>query len=54
MVIFPYNYGLPIDHVEDDGEEDCALPVDLARLLEQEQKEFQPHQGPIEVINLGI
>lgn len=47
------NSGFPINQAEDDDEEDCELPVELARLIEHE-KEIQPHQEPIEVINLGF
>lgn len=36
------------------SKEDCELSTELTRLLEQEQKEVQPHQEPVEVINLGI
>lgn len=43
MTIIPCNYGLPINHAEDDGEEDCELPAELVRLLEQEQKDIHPN-----------
>lgn len=46
-------YGFPINHVEDGDEEDCEVPVELARLLEHKEKEIQPHKESIEVINLG-
>lgn len=48
-----YNFGLPINHAKDDGEEDCELSAKLAMLLEQEQNEIQLHQEPVEVVNLG-
>ncbi|MCH79882.1 protein NYNRIN-like, partial [Trifolium medium] len=51
--IIPYDFELPINHSEEDGEEDCELPEELARLLEQEEKIIQPHQEPVDVINLG-
>ncbi|KAI5383612.1 hypothetical protein KIW84_070837 [Lathyrus oleraceus] len=47
------NNRLPINHAKDDDGEDCELPPELARLLEQEQKEIRPHQDPVEVIDLG-
>lgn len=43
MAIIPCNSRLPINHAEDDGGEDCELPTELAMLLEEEQKEIQPH-----------
>ncbi|XP_050892835.1 uncharacterized protein LOC127098317 [Lathyrus oleraceus] len=45
--------GLPINQAEDDSEEDCELPAELARLLEHEEKEIQPYKEPVYVINLG-
>lgn len=30
-------------HIDEDCEEDCELPEDLARLLRQESKVIQPH-----------
>jgi hypothetical protein len=48
-----YKFGFPINQAKDDGEEDCEVPVELARLLEHEEREFQPHKEPMEVINLG-
>lgn len=43
----------PINQVEDDSEEDCELPDELARLLEHEEKEIQPYKEPVDAINLG-
>ncbi|MCI37436.1 hypothetical protein A2U01_0058660, partial [Trifolium medium] len=43
----------PINQAEEGDENDCELPEGICRLLEQEEKEIQPHQEPIEVINLG-
>ena len=45
--------GFPINQAEDDSEEDCELPAELARLLEHEEKEIQPYKEPVDVINLG-
>ena len=42
-----------IYQAEDKGEEDCEVPGELARLLQQEEREIQPHEEPIETINLG-
>ncbi|XP_058741661.1 uncharacterized protein LOC131614049 [Vicia villosa] len=38
---------------EDEGEENCEVPGELARLLQQEEKTIQPHEEPVEVLNLG-
>ena len=43
MENIPCNSGFPINQAEDDSEEDCELPAELARLFEHEQKEIQPH-----------
>ncbi|WJX68053.1 hypothetical protein P8452_52464 [Trifolium repens] len=48
-----HNLELPINQAEEDCESDCELPDELARLLEQESKEIQPNQEPVELINLG-
>ncbi|KAI5430834.1 hypothetical protein KIW84_035096 [Lathyrus oleraceus] len=42
-----------IFQAEEEGDEDCELPEELARLLKQEERVIQPHQEPTEVINLG-
>ena len=42
-----------INQVEDKGEEDCEVPRELARLLQQEERAIQPHEEPVETINLG-
>jgi hypothetical protein len=47
-VVNLHDLDLLINHAEEDGEEDCELPEELARLLDQEQRMIQPH-----VINLG-
>ncbi|MCI60392.1 gag-pol polyprotein, partial [Trifolium medium] len=46
-------FEFPINQADEDGESDHELPEELARLLEQESKEIQPNQEPVEVINLG-
>src|SRR3954467_13451745 len=48
-----HDFECPIYQTEDESEEDCEVPRELARLLEQEDKAIQPRQEPIEVINLG-
>ncbi|KAI5389066.1 hypothetical protein KIW84_074644 [Lathyrus oleraceus] len=48
-----YDFDNPIYHAEEEGEEDCELPGELARLLKQEEKVIQPHEEQIEVVNLG-
>lgn len=47
MANTPCNSGFPINQAEDNGKKDCELPTELARLLEHEQKEIQPHQEPV-------
>ena len=42
-----------IHQAKDEGKEDCEIPGELTRLLIQEEKAIQPHEEPIEVINLG-
>ena len=42
-----------IYQAEDGGEEDCEVPGVLARLLEQEERTIQPHEEPVDTINLG-
>ena len=38
---------------DDEGEEDYEVPGELARLLQQEDKAIQPHEEPLDTINLG-
>jgi hypothetical protein len=48
-----FDFENPIFQAEEEGDEDCELPEELARLLKQEKRIIQPHQESIEVINLG-
>ncbi|XP_058775661.1 uncharacterized protein LOC131649933 [Vicia villosa] len=48
-----YDFDNPIYTAEEGDEEDCELPGELARLLKQEEKVIEPHQEPIETVNLG-
>ena len=48
-----YEFDNPIYHAEEEGEEDCELPEELARLLKQEERVIQPHQESLEIVNLG-
>ena len=48
-----YDFDEPIYQAEEEAEEDCELPEELARMLRQEEKVIQPHQEALEVINLG-
>ena len=48
-----YDFENPINQAEDEGEEDCEISWELSRLLMQEEKAIQPHEEPVEVINLG-
>ena len=43
--IFAWSY-------EDEGEDDCEVPGELARLLQQEERAIQPHEEPVETVNL--
>ena len=53
MAKINYESGLPINWAEDDSEEDCELPAELARLLEHKEKEIHPYKELVDVINLG-
>ena len=48
-----YDFDNPIYQAEEESEEDCELPEELARLLRQEERVIQPHHESMEVINLG-
>ena len=48
-----YDFECPINQAEDEGEEDCDILGELARLLLQEEKANQSHEESVEVINLG-
>ncbi|KAI5428505.1 hypothetical protein KIW84_033474 [Lathyrus oleraceus] len=48
-----YDFDNPIYQAEEEDEEDCELPGELARLLKQEEKVIQPHEEQIETVNLG-
>ena len=52
-VIAKYDFNNPIYQSEDEGEEDCEVPGELVRLLQQEEQVIQPHEEPVEVVNLG-
>ena len=36
-----------IYQAEDEGEEDCEVPGELARMLQQEERTIQPHEEPV-------
>ena len=38
-----YDFDNPIYQAEEESEEDCELPKELARLLKQEERVIQPH-----------
>ena len=44
-----YDFGNPIYHVKEEGEEDCDL-LKLARLLKPEEKVIQPHEEQCKVV----
>ena len=37
----------------DEGEDDCEVPGELARLLLHEERAIQPHEEPVESVSLG-
>jgi hypothetical protein len=53
IAAIPHNLKLHVNQAEEDSESDCELSNELTRLLEQESKEIQPNQEPVELINLG-
>ena len=48
-----YDFENPINLAEDEGEDDCEVPGELAILLLQEERAIQPHEEPVETVNLG-
>ena len=42
-----------IYQAKDKGEEDCEVPGELTRLLQQEERTIHPHEEPVDTINLG-
>src|ERR1051325_11049733 len=48
-----YDFDNPIYQAEDKSEEDCEVPGELVRLLQQEDQVIQPHEEQVEVVNLG-
>ena len=42
-----------IYQAEDEGEEDCEVPWELSRLLQQEERTIQPHEEPVDTVKLG-
>ena len=52
--IADYDFKYPINQAEDEGEEDCEIPGELSILLMQQEKAIQPHEEPVEVINLVL
>ena len=38
---------------EDESEEDCEVPGELARLLQQEERTIQPHEELVDTVKLG-
>ena len=52
-VISGYNFENPINQVEDECEDDYEVLGELARRLHQEERAIQPHEEPVESVNLG-
>ena len=51
--ISSYDFKNPINQAEDEGEDDCEVPGELARLLQQEERAIEPHEEPVETVNLS-
>ena len=47
-----YDFENPIYQADNEGEEDVEVPGELARLLQQEDIAIQPHEEPLDTINL--
>ena len=45
-----YDFDNPIYLAEEEDEEDCELPGELARLLKQEEKVIQPLEERVEIV----
>ena len=48
-----YDFENPINQAEDEGEEDCEVLGELARLLQQEERAIQPNEEPVKTVKLG-
>ena len=48
-----YDFKNLINQTKDEGEDDCEVPGELARLLQQEERAIQPHEEAVETVNLG-
>ena len=48
-----YDFENPINLAEEEGEDDCKVPGELARLLLHEERVIQPHEELVESVNLG-
>ena len=51
--IATYDFENPIYQDKNEGEEDCEVLGELTRLLQQEERAIQPHEEPVEMVNLG-
>ena len=51
--IVVYDFENLINQAEDEGVEDCEVPGELARLLQQEERTILPHEEPFKTVNLG-
>ena len=47
-----YDFESSINLAEDEGEDDCEVPGELARLLLQEERAIQPHEEPVESVQI--
>ena len=42
-----------IYQAKDEGEEGCEVPGELAMLLQQDERAIQPHEEPVDTVNMG-
>ena len=49
---FSYSEDL-VNHAEYEGDEDCEVPGELARLLQQEERAILPHEELLKTIVIG-
>jgi len=48
------DFELLVNQAEDEEDEDCGLPPELKRMVEQEDREVKPHQEEMDIVNLGV
>ena len=48
-----YDFENPINQAKGEGEEDCEVPRELARLLQHEERAIQSHEESVETVKIG-